>query len=189
LNTVEWNNLTSGLVGAVIGAIAGFVGSVLLNWRTTRQTQRAAARAVLAEMFTNADRALSAESTLVFHEFLDGAWRTQLPLVAELLRWPDLKILVNAYDSAARAYENARGELPMIERETQIVGSAFSVQRRREKVCSWFLAVADEWVKAMRLLRPSAIRRRERGGFDGDIQKIEQRLNSAKALYAQDKFA
>jgi hypothetical protein len=103
LNTAKWNNLTSGLAGAIIGAFAGFVGSVLQNWRTTRRTQRAAARAVLAEMFTNAERALIAESTFVLHEFLVGA---------------------------------------------------ISVRRRREKVCSWFLDVADEWVKAMRLLRP-----------------------------------
>jgi hypothetical protein len=45
-------------------------------------------------MFTNAERALIAESTFVLHEFLGGAWRTQLPPVTELLRWPDLKILV-----------------------------------------------------------------------------------------------
>ena len=50
-----------------------------------------------------------------------------------------------AYDSAARASENARGRLPIIERETEIV-RAISVRRRREKVCSWFLDVADEWV-------------------------------------------
>jgi hypothetical protein len=131
-------------------------------------------------MFTNAERALSAESILVFHEFMDGAWRTQLPLVAEFLRWPDLKILVNAYDSAARAYENAKGELPILERDSQITGER--LEQRRREICSWFLAVATEWVKAMYSLRRTAIGRRERGEFDGDIQSIERRLNSAKAL-------
>jgi hypothetical protein len=190
LNTVEWNNLTSGLVGAVIGAIAGFLGSVLLNWLGARLNRRAAARAVLAEMWANADRALSAESTsaIALHEFWSGAWRTQLPWVAAFLRWPDLKILVSAYDSAERAYENARDVLAKLELESQIAEER--LEQRRKKVCFWFLAVADEWLKAMRVLRRAAICRwRERREFDGDIQKIEQRLNSAKALHAEGKFA
>jgi hypothetical protein len=42
--------------------------------------------------------------------------------------------------------------------------------------------VADEWVKAMHVLRRAALGRRERGEFDDDIQKIEQRLKSAQEL-------
>ena len=177
-------------MGAVIGAIAGFLGSMLLNWRGTQLNRRAAARAVLAEMWANADRALSAESTsaAALHEFWSGAWRTQLPWVAAFLRWPDLKILVSAYESAERAYENARDMLAKPERESQIAEER--LEQRRKKVSFWFLAVADEWLKAMRVLRRAAIcRRRERREFDDDIQQIEQRLNSAKTLYAQGNFA
>lgn len=163
----------------MIGSALGFIGSAFLHWRNGQRNRRAAARAVLAEMFANADRALSAESTFVFHEFLDGAWRTQLPLVAEFLSWPNLKTLVNAYDAAARAYENARDELPKIERENQL--TAQRSEQSRKRICGWFLTVAGEWVKAMRALRSDAIRCRDRQGFDDDLRKIEDRLASANA--------
>src|SRR5215469_12666270 len=83
------------LVASLVGALCGFFGSVFAQKREHNDARRAAGRAVLAEMFTNADRALSAESTLVLQEFTDFAWRQQLPLVAHLLNWEDLKTLVN----------------------------------------------------------------------------------------------
>lgn len=154
-------------MGAVIGALAGFVGSVFLNWRIARQTRRAAARAVLAEMFTNAERALGAESTLVIHEFFDTAWRTQLPLVAALLRWSDLKTLVRAYDGAARAYTNS---------------DPITTMTQPAAVGRWFLTVAEEWTRAVQVLLPKAIRWRERARFNRDLQDIQQRLKSATEI-------
>jgi hypothetical protein len=177
-NWADWNNFTSGFAGAVIGAILGFLGSVFLNCRTIRRNRREAARAVLAEMFTNADRALSADaaSTFHFHEFLDRAWQTQLPLVAASLRWPNLKTLVIAYDSAARAYENAQ-EVPKLAEESK---NEERKEQIRKNVDSWFLDVGDAWVKAMYTLKRAATGWRERRQIEADIQKIERRLKAKR---------
>lgn len=199
MSAPEWNNLSSGLLGAAIGSVLGFLGSVYLNWRSDRQGRKAASRAVLAEMFTNLDRAMSAESTRVLHEFLDSAWRTQLPLVAQLLKWPDLKKIVTGYDGASRGYENAQDEIrklddkqrnlraqpPVmgeeIERERQFAG----IENERNKIDGWFRALADEWITAIHIVRDLAVERDERKVFDEDLHKLEERLKAAKALGAE----
>lgn len=195
--TVEWTNLSSGLLGALIG----FAGSVLLHWRSNRSNRRAAARAVLAEIFTNAALALSAESTRVYHEFLDAAWRTQLPLVAQLLKWPELKGLVGAYDSGARAYENGLDVLGQLKDEERRAreyeerlrneGSPLTtyelkwdeklerMEEKRRMIDQWFRDVANEWIEAMRVLRNAAVGRNESKVFDEDLRKLEERLKSA----------
>lgn len=196
MSATEWNNLSSGLLGAAIGAVLGFLDSVFLNWWNDRQGRKAAGRAVLAEMFANLDRALSAESTRVLHEFLDSAWHTQLPLAAQLLKWPDLKKLVSAYDSASRGYENAKDEIRKLDDrqrnlrvQPRVMGEELkrdrqlaAIENERQKIDGWFRVVAGEWITAMRVVRDSAVECDERKVFDEDLRKLEERLKSANAL-------
>ena len=116
---MTWQNLVYNLLSGFVGAIVGVVGLLYVQRDAQAKARRAAGRAVLAEMFTNADRALSASSSLVLHEFTDFAWQQQMPLVAHLLSWQELKILVNTYDSAARAFENARDVIKVGEQEVE----------------------------------------------------------------------
>lgn len=194
---MAWDNLLSGLVGAVIGgaigAALGFLGAFYIYRLTAKDAQRAAGRAVLAEMSTNAERALSAESTRVLHEFWDAAWRSQLPLVSQLLDWPDLKKLVSAYDSGARGYENARDALgqlaaedrkldessPEMGKELEWDRKRNRIEEKRRRIDQWFREVAGEWMEAMRVLRGVAIDCDERRIFDKDLSELEERLKTA----------
>jgi hypothetical protein len=194
---MAWDNLLSGLLGAVIGGVIGaalgFLGALCIYRRTAKDVQRAAGRALLAEMSTNAERALSAESTRVLHEFWDVAWRSQLPLVSQLLHWPDLKKLVSAYDSGARGYENARDALallaaeerrldessPEIGKELERDRKRNRIEENRRRIDQWFREVAGEWIEAMRVLRGAAIDCGERKIFDQDLTKLEERLKTA----------
>ena len=156
------------------GAICGFFGAVYAQRRERNDAKRAAGRAVLAEMFTNADRALSARSTLVLHEFTDFAWRQQLPLVADLVSWEDLKTLVNTYDSAMRAFENAK---EVIRRRSDSATSE-TYEPNLGRMASWFHDVAEEWVAAMRVLQKAVLDRQERQRLEGDIERLEKRLTA-----------
>lgn len=158
------------LIATLAGAVFGFSGSVYAQRRERADARRAAGRAVLAEMFTNADRALSARSTMVLHEFTDFAWRQQLPLVADLVSWEELKTLVNTYDSAMRAFENAK---EIVSRRSD-PGAAENSNLGR--MSSWFHDVAAEWVAAMRILQKTVLDRAESERLEEDIGKIEQRL-------------
>jgi hypothetical protein len=160
------------LMGTAVGAFLAFFGTVYAQRSERNAARRAAGRAVLAEMFTNADRALSAESTLVLHEFTDFAWRQQLPLVADLISWEDLKVLVNTYDSATRAFENAKE----VVRNRSGRDDAEAYEPNFGRMASWFHDVAAEWVAAMRVLQKTVLDRNERQKLDEDIKKLEQRL-------------
>jgi hypothetical protein len=172
LQNPVWNILI-GLLGGLGGAAIGVFGSLHIQRRSELQARRAAGRAVLAEMFTNADRALSAETTLVLHDFSDLAWQQQLPLLAHLLNWGDLKTLVNTYDSAARAFENAKDAM-RIEEKSSSQASDPEIAR----VISWFREVAKEWIAAMRILQSVVLNAEEKRQLDEDIQRLEARLSA-----------
>jgi hypothetical protein len=100
LSTTEWDNLSSGLIGAAIGAVIGFLGSVLLNWLGEQSRRKAAGRALLAEMFSN----VTALNYVGDHRpagYSQNVWETQLPLVAALLDWKDLQIVAEPFLLAA----------------------------------------------------------------------------------------
>jgi hypothetical protein len=95
---IEWTNLSSGLLGALIG----FAGSLVLYLWDRRARQKGAGRAVLAEAMANARWALNLKGQGLSAGFSDQTWASQLPLIAQFVRWPELEKLVQAYDSAAR---------------------------------------------------------------------------------------
>jgi hypothetical protein len=197
---MSWDNLLIGLLGAVIGGLIGAVGGFFGSRRLQRDIEdgqrKAAGRAILAEMFTNVDRALSAESTRVLHQFLDGTWRSQLPPVAQLLNWANLKNLVDAYDAADRAFENAKDQTRALDdkeralrdrpsamgEELQRDRQFAQIEKERRKIDAWFRTVAQNWVGAMRILMTTAINPDERPTFENDLRRIEEQLRSANAL-------
>ncbi len=166
-------NVFSGFLGALIGAIGGFLGSLAVQRRAQKEARIAAGRAVLAEMFANADRALSAKSTFILHEFTDFAWREQLPLVAHLLDWNELRTLVNTYDSAARAFENAKDVLQSEEKESPEIANE---EQNLTRVGLWFLDIAKEWIAAMRILQAAVLDVSERTQLERDIENLEKRI-------------
>ena len=173
---MTWQNQIGNLavvVSALLGAAIGGLFSLGLYLRAQSEARRAAGRAVLAEMFTNADRALSAKTTLVLHEFTDFAWQQQLPLLAHLLNWDDLKTLVNTYDSAARAFENARDVIRQGERESEDPPRS---DRDFGRISSWFQDIAREWITAMRILQRVVLNKAEWAQLDEDIKKLETRI-------------
>jgi hypothetical protein len=170
---MTWDSQIGNLLSGFVGAVVGVIGLLYVQHRTQAEARRAAGRAVLAEMFTNADRALSAKSTLVLHEFTDFAWQQQMPLVAQLLNWVDLKTLVNTYDSAARAFENAREVIH--EGEQQVMDQSGKV-RDLGRIGSWFRDVAQEWIVAMRILQRTVLTGNECRQLDEDIKKLETRI-------------
>ncbi len=174
------SNLITLLVG-VIGALLGAFGALLVQKSAQAEARQAAGRAVLAEMFTNADRALSAKSSLVLHEFTAFAWQQQLSLVAQSLNWEQLKILVNTYDSAARAFENAKEVIQ--ENASEVIrqgknesAAAQGDEAQFRRISSWFEEVAEEWIAAMRTLQSVVLNKRERRQLDEDIKKLEARM-------------
>jgi hypothetical protein len=171
---MTWQNIVANLLSGFVGAVVGVIGLLYVQRVAQSAARRAAGRAVLAEMFTNADRALSARSTLVLHEFTDFAWQQQMPLVAQLLNWNDLKILVNTYDSAARAFENARDVIRQGEQEE--AGTA-AEERDFGRIASWFSEIAQEWIVAMRILQRAVLDGSERGQLDNDIAKLEEQMS------------
>ena len=103
--TIEWSNLSSGLLGALIG----FAGSIALYLSDRRARRKGAGRAVLAEMMANARWALNLKGQGLSDGFGAQAWTTQMPLIAEFVRWQDLEKLVRAYDSAWRLSKQTAG--------------------------------------------------------------------------------
>lgn len=178
MTPIEWDNLSSGLIGAIFGSIIGFLGSVFLNWWNQRTEREAAAHAILAEMFTNATRALDAESTLVLHPFVDSAWRSQLPSVAHLIKWPDLKILLEAYDAGFKAYENAADTLRAARERPKAPFDELHRDKELLKIKEWLMSAAKEWLRAIDILRGPALRPRDRTKFDDDFRKLKRRANS-----------
>jgi hypothetical protein len=170
---MAWQSISANLLSGFVGSVVGIVGLLYVQHLAQAEARRAAGRAVLAEMFTNADRALSARSTLVLHEFTDFAWQQQMPLVAQLLSWKDLKTLVNTYDSAARAFENARD---VIKDGAHEVGDTERDERDFGRIASWFTDVAQEWIAAMRILQRSVLDGKERRQLDDDIERLEAQV-------------
>jgi hypothetical protein len=103
LNATEWNNLSSGLLGAIIGAAigsaAGFLGSMFLNWQSDRSKCRAAGRALLAEVTRNF-QVLGYVGEHRPAGYSEVVWETQLPLIAQLLNWEELRVIAEPYVDA-----------------------------------------------------------------------------------------
>ena len=153
-------NLTSGLIGAVLGVI----GAVCIERWKERQRRMGAGRAVLAELLTNAARALRFKTTGILHSFSDTTWHSQLPLVAQLLPWPDLQKLVLAYDSALRLFENSR---------------ALSQEKLfDQKYRNNFLGLAKEFRQAIEVLRHKTLSSKEKLVFESDLAKFDSEVAS-----------
>jgi gas vesicle protein len=175
LSATEWNNLSSGLLGAVIGAVvgslAGFVGSMFLNWQSDRSKSRAAGRALLAEVTRNF-QALAYVGEHLPAGYSESVLKAQLPLVARLLSWGELQTVLEPYLLAAeplygfsvaedprdktRAYQAARNHAVNFERNAQEV-----LKKCQEELTK----VREKFARAAEVLRSSLLDQQESRDF------------------------
>jgi hypothetical protein len=99
---MDWGNLESGLVGAIAGSILGsavtYLGAAILQDRESKQKQRAAVRALLAELVQNY------QSLRDYPKhggppggYSEQTWQSQLPLIVQGLTWEELRMASAAY--------------------------------------------------------------------------------------------
>lgn len=160
--TIEWTNLSSGLLGAVIGSIAGFLGSLYLNWSNDKNNRRSAGRAVLAEIVMNQEAfkqiKVQAQPRQA-PQFSRTAVQDQLSLVARLLDWNELFAVLTPYVRAAelvaefdRANEldwqaqqrGGQGGIPYAQGlERQAREARDGAAKALSEVCKQFVAAGD----------------------------------------------
>lgn len=166
--TIEWSNLSSGLLGAVIGSIVGFLGSVFLNWKAERSMRKGAGRAVLMEMLTGADLAVSLLRTAQPHRFPDALWLSQAAHVALALKWQDLDKLVQAYDASSRLSDYVR--------DGDFVSSVQQEDRKAVNIC---LGVAQAFLNAIdALLAIDLLTRAELESFAKRLAQLRGQLSA-----------
>ena len=161
--TIEWSNLSSGLLGAVVG----FLGSVFLNWKAERSMRKGAGRAVLMEMLTGADLAVSLLGTAQPHRFPDALWLSQAPHVALALKWQDLDKLVQAYDASSRLSDCVR--------DGDFVSRVQQEDRKAVNIC---LDVAQAFLNAIDALRAiGLLTRAERESFNKRFEQLRGQVS------------
>lgn len=178
MSAPEWNNLSSGLLGAVIGSIAGFLGSVFLNWKAEGNNRKGAGRAVLAEVVMNREAFKQVVTPAVqAPPFSQTVIKDQLPLVGKLLGWEDLLTLLTPYISAAKLIaqldraNEAELQAQKLIRAHGGSGSGTSeglreeTQRARQSANNAIPKVCHEFAAAAEVLRRKVLRRGELKGF------------------------
>jgi hypothetical protein len=177
-------DLGQALVSLVSGGLAGGLVGLGGAWYWQLQTRKAAGKALLAELFTNLERTLSAATTPARHDPGDTVWRSQMPLIAKLLRWPKLKTIVHAYDAGFRLRDNIQGiessSPDAAARHPQSVEELDRSRRRYETIESWHVQTAIEWLKAIDILQAVVLTRSERCEFEEDLKRVKETLSSYK---------
>lgn len=171
MSAAELNNLSSGLIGAVIGSVLGFLGSVIVDQRKERERRKAAGRAVLAEMIINAGRVLSAEATTLQYELVDHVWRQQLPLVATLFDWDKLRKLVVAYDSGSS-----------IAIQSRLYDPFKMDQFHQTEAKDLLLRHAEEWLLGIDILAQTVLDSRETSALSSEVKKLRERLAISRKI-------
>ena len=91
------DNLLSGLVGAVIGSLFGFAGAMVVVLHEQRERRRGAARAIMAECYSNK---LAADSAVLMNgefPFSSAIYQLNLPLIAASLKESELGPIQTPY--------------------------------------------------------------------------------------------
>lgn len=173
------------LVSLVSGGLAGGFVSLGVTWYWQRQARKAAGKALLAELFTNLERTLSAATTSARHDPGDTVWRSQMPLISKLLVWSKLKTVLRAYDAGFRLLDNIRDVLTESERRPeashpQTVEELDRIRKKHKTIESWYIGTAEEWLRAIETVQPIVLGRRERSEFDSDLEQLKHTLSSYK---------
>jgi hypothetical protein len=144
---VDISNLTSGFIGAVIGALLGFLGLVGIQWWQDRKDDRAAVRTTLMEVTYNISNLRSSQESGVYLPLLTGAWGgTRLRLARHLTG--DELLAVTLFYSHVEAILSTGFSLNAGEDEDvrklskfaeKFIGDAFTALRKR---AGWS---EDEW--------------------------------------------
>ena len=171
------------LISLVFGALAGGFVSLGGIWYWRRQTRKAAGRALLAELFTNLERTMSADTTSAGHDPGDTVWRTQMPLISKLLVWSKLKTVLRAYDAGFRLLDNIR-EIENERGNHAAAGNPQTVEvvdrsrKRYQTIEAWYVRTAEDWLGAIDTVQALVLRKRERREFDRDLERLKETLSS-----------
>src|SRR5258706_273274 len=105
-NAASHSDLLSGIIGVLLGTVIGgaiaYLGSARLQHRADKDKRNGAGRAVLAELVTNAASLAIYRRNVGEHALSDVVWRTQLPLVAQLLPMEHLDTIIVSYWELSR---------------------------------------------------------------------------------------
>ena len=126
ISSIMLVSLLSGLAGAILG----FFGSLYIQRRSAKETRRAAGRALLAELVGNYE-------SLKVHErppegFSRTVWDAQLPLIAQLLEWDELRLIATPYALAAEPLSRVPRILAYIHEGRFVEGSALLCSLRED---------------------------------------------------------
>jgi hypothetical protein len=158
-------------LSTVFDAIVGYVSAILLHKRDKRELQKGADRALMAEMFTNADRVLSASGTHQPQHLSDTVWVSEIAVVSGFLSWEDLTPFVDAYDAASRFSDDIRDPkfLQALEKDNPVA----------HRMC---LDFAEGILRAIEVLRHqrSLLTAAELSDVDDRLKKIRERAGKIK---------
>jgi hypothetical protein len=176
----DWTNLLSAVVGALVGSVATFFWVRHLQEQTQKnqkQTEnnqrRAAGRAVLAEMMTNANSAVRMKGQGLNKAIPDVAWQSELHLIAQLVPLPSLRKIGRAYDSARSIYESI---------------ASLTIQQRLDP--KWNVAavmLATEFRDAIEVLYRETLEEEEVSEFLSNFSKLNDGLKEAQEIEYQRK--
>jgi hypothetical protein len=114
--------LLASLLSGLAGAILGFFGSLYAQRRSAKATQKGAGRALLAEIIGNYESLRASERPP--EGYSRGVWDAQLPLIAQLLAWNELRLIATPYALAAEPLSRVPRLLAYIHEQRFIEGSA-----------------------------------------------------------------
>lgn len=163
-------------VGTVLGALLGYLAAGRLHKHDRIELEKGAARALLAEMLTNADRAISLSGTIQPVGFSDSVWVSQSPIISRLLAWKDLKKVVEAYDAGSRL----SGE--SLRRDSMFLRALEKDEPNAHRVC---LGVAEAFLNAIELLcgRKGLLNAAELSDLDNRLKQLRGDAASARELF------
>jgi hypothetical protein len=142
----------------------GYFAAVRLHKKDKGELQKGAGRALLAEMLTNADRALSLGGTHQPERLSDTVWFSQSAVISGLLPWNRLAKVVEAYDAGARLSSSVHNEgfIQFLKKD----------DRRAHSIC---LDVAGAFLNAVELIRD------QKGILDeGELSDLDKRLKQLR---------
>jgi hypothetical protein len=166
-----WVRHAGPFVSNIISAALGYFTAVLLHRRDKVGLQKGAGRALLAEIFTNADRALSLSGTHQPEPFSDIVWSNEIAVISGLLRWKDLAEIVQTYDAGERLADDMR--------DPRFLDRLARDDPRAQGMC---LDLADGFLAAIDILRAQQglLNRAEFSHVDSRLTKLRDRATAAR---------
>ena len=174
--TMTLLSLLNSVISVLIGAVLGYFATVRLHKKERVDLQKGAGRALLAEMFTNADRALSLSGTNQPVGFSDTVWFSQSPVISRLLCWKDLAKVVEAYDAGSRLSSDS------LSRDSDLLKGLQKNEPIAHRVC---VGIAEAFLEAIELLRgqKGLLNADELSDVDARLRRLRDQAKSTRELF------